>query len=95
MLTTTGMVFRAIEEKENGRPSPGEVLVARTGAITGVWKMIAAKTNEPMAADIRAPKEYLFCDIGSLLFLGFTLSLNNISDLRKSFKPRVLRQIKG
>jgi hypothetical protein len=70
MLTTTGMVFFAMEEKEEGCLSPGRVLTAMRGDVSGVWKNSAAKTNEPMAAHAKAPNEYFFWDIGFLLLRG-------------------------
>jgi hypothetical protein len=64
------MAFRATEEKEEGRPSPGRVLIAMTGEGAGEWKSIAAKTNEPMAANAKARHEYFPWDIAFLLLGG-------------------------
>ena len=41
---------------------------AGRGSARGVERSHPPNTREPMAADIRAPKGYLFCNIGFLLF---------------------------
>jgi hypothetical protein len=88
------MVLLATEEKERGRPSPGKVLTAITGEVTGVWKSIAANRKKPMHDNARAFNEHLFWDIGKLLFCGKT-ARSTISDFNKSFKRPASAFVEG